>query len=592
MLSIAKFGAGLDPVGYYLEIVAAGRDDYYLAPGEAHGRWVGSAATALGLDGEVSPEDLRAMLEGRDPRTGAQLVGWREIQGFDLTLSAPKSVSLLWGLGDNATADEVVAAHDEAVLAAIAYLEAEACTVRRGREGRLRFPGIGIVAAAFRHRTSRASDPNLHAHLVTGNMTRGPDDRWSALFTTKLYRHGRTAGFVYQSVLRHELASRLGVSFEPAVNGAGEIVGIPMPVRRAFSRRRVAIEKAMVEHGVRTAHGAEIATLDTRPTKPQGVSEIDLRADWLEQASELDFGVDAVPRRGRPLSAVVPDAILGRALTDRDATFDRRKVIQAVAESATQGLAYPQVVERVDAFLAGAEAVLVAPGLWTTPEMLAIEAEALGLAIGGGRTRPVALELVRAAIDARRSLSAEQCHAVEAITTGDRPVVLVVGHAGAGKTFALDAARAAWQAAGLEPIGTALAARAARQLQTGSGIPSQTIASLLLDLDTGRNTLTASSAVVVDETGMVGTRNIHRLLKHTTATGARLVLVGDPKQLAEIEAGGLFAARDEGKCNRQNGSIRPEIMPITWSPSSLSSPTAIMGCRRFYSTPPSDMRVL
>lgn len=298
MLSTAKFGAGLDPVGYYLEIVAAGRDDYYLAPGEAHGRWVGSAATALGLDGEVSPEDLRAMLEGRDPRTGAQLVGWREIQGFDLTLSAPKSVSLLWGLGDNATAVEVVAAHDEAVLAAIAYLEAEACTVRRGREGRLRFPGIGIVAAAFRHRTSRASDPNLHAHLVTGNMTRGPDDRWSALFTTKLYGHGRTAGFVYQSVLRHELASRLGVSFEPAVNGAGEIVGIPMPVRRAFSRRRVAIEKAMVEHGVRTAHGAEIATLDTRPTKPQGVSEIDLRANWLERASELDFGVDAVPRRG------------------------------------------------------------------------------------------------------------------------------------------------------------------------------------------------------------------------------------------------------------------------------------------------------
>src|SRR5581483_11763949 len=353
LLSIAKFAASGDVVGYYVEVVAAGREDYYLSPAEAPGRWVGSAARVLGLKGQVSPEDLRSMLEGVHPRSGEQLVGWRKIPGFDLTLSAPKSVSVLWGLGDKATAAKVVAAHDAAVLASVAYLEAEACSVRRGREGRVRFPGVGIAAAAFRHRTSRASDPNLHTHLVTANLTQGPDGMWSALFTTKLYRHARTAGFVYQSVLRHELARRLGVSFVPAVDGVGEVDGVPLGVRRAFSRRRVEIEKAMTQHGVRTARGAEIATLDTRPPKPTGVSELDLRAGWQRQGRELGFAVDAVPTKGRPLAAVVPDAVLGRALTDRDATFDRRKAIQAVAESATQGLAYGRIIERVDAFLAG-----------------------------------------------------------------------------------------------------------------------------------------------------------------------------------------------------------------------------------------------
>jgi len=110
--------------------------------------------------------------------------------------------------------------------------------------------------------------------------------------------------------------------------------------------------------------------------------------------------------------------------------------------------------------------------------MLAIEADALHLARRGQRPRPAPADVVERAVNQRPSLSDEQRRAVHAITTGDAPVALVVGHAGAGKTFALDAARAAWQASGHEVIGGALAARAARQLQTGSGIKSSTIAGL------------------------------------------------------------------------------------------------------------------
>jgi conjugative relaxase-like TrwC/TraI family protein len=355
VISIARLAANADTAIYYLEAIANDRDDYYVASGEVPGRWLGSGSVLLGLDGEVTPEDLRAILDGLDPRTGEPLVGYRKNAGFDLTLSAPKSVSLLWGLGDRTTAEQVVAAHDRAVFAALAYLEGSACTVRRGKGGTTHHPAGGLVVAAFRHRTSREADPQLHTHLVTANMALGPDGRWTALHSADIFHHARTAGFIYQSVLRHEIAERLSIAFEPTGKpGIGEVVGIPRSVRRTFSRRRVEIEAAMAKHGVRTSHGAQIATLDTRPAKPAPVSEDELRAAWREHAAVIEFDLNQVPRQRRhPLPP--DDQAIGRHLTKRDSTFDRLQLLQAVAETATQGLPYQQIIARADAFLAGSE---------------------------------------------------------------------------------------------------------------------------------------------------------------------------------------------------------------------------------------------
>ena len=126
-------------------------------------------------------------------------------------------------------------------------------------------------------------------------------------------------------------------------------------------------------------------------------------------------------------------------------------------------------------------------------------------------------------------------------TSGDQ-IDVVVGAPGSGKTFALDAARAAWQASGSRVLGCALAARAARGLQAGSGISSRTIDRLLLDLDAGNESLDRCTIVVVDEAAMVGTRKLARLVEACARAEAKLVLVGDPKQLPAIEAGGLFEA--------------------------------------------------
>lgn len=157
-------------------------------------------------------------------------------------------------------------------------------------------------------------------------------------------------------------------------------------------------------------------------------------------------------------------------------------MLQAVAETATHGLPFEQIVARTAAFLAGPEVIEVTATRWTTPEMLAIEADAIDRAIAGPPTAAVNRELVDAAIAARPTISREQAEAVRSITTTSASGTVLVGHAGMGKTFALDAAGEAWHNAGLPPTGVALAGRAAAGLQAGSGIASQTIASFLKEL--------------------------------------------------------------------------------------------------------------
>ena len=150
-------------------------------------------------------------------------------------------------------------------------------------------------------------------------------------------------------------------------------------------------------------------------------------------------------------------------------------------------------------------------------------------------------DAVRAALRARPELSDEQTALVTGLTTNGHAIDVVVAAAGTGKTFALDGARDAWQHSGHRVIGTALAARAAAELEASAGIPSQTIASLLADLDNpNHGGLPPDAVVIVDEAGMVGTRTLARLIDHAAAARAKVVLVGDPRQLPEIDAGGLL----------------------------------------------------
>jgi conjugative relaxase-like TrwC/TraI family protein len=581
VLSIGKLAPGQHE--YYLDTVARGTEEYYTAEGEAPGRWTGRAARRLGLAGEVTAEDLGAVLSGRDPDGGERLVaaqGRSRTSGFDCTFSAPKSVSLLWALGSPEVARQVREAHDAAVDAALAVLEDEASRARRGRGGLVQLDANGFVAAAFRHRTSRAGDPQLHTHVLVANLAHvDGEDRWTALDARPLYAWAKTAGYLYEAQLRVELTRRLGVAWEAPRRGIAEIAAIPKAVLRHFSRRGSQIEAHLAETGMAGGKAAQVATYATRTAKDRTTAVFQLFTEWRQRAAAAGLDDDrlaAVWGGTARHDTVVPGSARARALfarlalvsgvTEQRSTFNRRDVIQHICDQLPAGADTGEALALADAFLASRDVIHLPAGdadrihrtdgasapiptdprQYTTRDMLQAEGYLLrlvasGRSAGAGLARP---DTLYRALAARPGLSGEQVAMVRRICGSGAGVDVIEGVAGAGKTFALAAAHEAWTASGHRVVGAALAARAARQLEAGSEIPSSTLERLLADLarpDGG--TLGPDHIVVVDEAAMVGTRKLLDLVRHAQRAGAKVVLIGDPCQLPEIEGQPSIAAR-------------------------------------------------
>ncbi len=573
MLNIGVLAPGSEH--YYLSTVAHGVEDYYLG-GEVPGRWVGRGAQLLSLAEEVRGEDLVAVLADRDPRSGTRLgcATNRKVPGFDLTFSTPKSVSVLFGLGDRDVAGVVRDAHEEAVDAALGYLERHAVWSRRGRNGIEEVAGDGLVGAAFRHRTSRAGDPHLHTHVLVANTVRGPDDRWRTLDFRHFYVHAKTAGYLYEAHLRDLLTNRLGVEWRRVVHGTAELTGVPDSVTRLFSTRRGEIEAALAARGETSARAAQFATLATRRPKDRDVDAIHLCDAWSAKASEAGFDYDALTgllhqAQPQPLTAQaqhrIENSLTGvDGLTERASTFDRLDVLRAWCDHLPTGAPVTDIEDMVDTFLAAHPAVVplkvasssvirsangrvlssVETGRrWSTRELLALEQRTLDAAaarVGEGCVVTDDGDLARSFLT-HPTLSTEQAQLIGHLCRSGNGVDVVTAAAGAGKTFAIDAAREAWERSGYRVLGAALAARAAAELQTTAGIPSTTLDALLGAVDRETSRLDRQTVVVVDEAAMVGTRKLARLLDHANDTGAKVVLVGDPRQLPEIDAGGLLS---------------------------------------------------
>jgi conjugative relaxase-like TrwC/TraI family protein len=551
MLSIGKLGTGQER--YYTEKVAEGAEDYYSGEGEAQGEWMGDAAEELGLTGEVEPEQLTAMLTGNDSATGEPLglraVGGKgPIPGFDLTLSAPKSVSLTWALGGPEVAAQVSAAHTASVEAAFSYMQREACWTRRGAGGAEFVPGNGFLAAAYLHRSSRNCDPQLHTHVLVANATKGPDGRWSRLYHPAIYEHAKTASYLYEANLRHELSLRLGVEWQQVRKGIAEIEGFCDEWLRAFSTRRAEILEAAGPDA--SARARQVATLTTRHVKDREATQESLRERWTERAAEIGLDREAIAAtlgKEVQLTAKLTLELLDRHLTAHASHFDRREAIQAVADLLPNGAPAADVEAVADAFLASEVVVHVSDGpkceRFTTKRIWELEREALNSAERmASEPRGQADELIAArVIEARPTLKPDQREMVRRLLAGREGIVVVIGEAGTGKSFATVAAAEGWAQAGYELRAAAPTWKAANVLRE-KGLEARTVAGLLRDLDRGEVVLSTRTVLLVDEAAMVGSENLAALIGHADAAEAKLVLIGDPQQLGSIEAGGLFAA--------------------------------------------------
>lgn len=577
--------------------------DYYAkyltqAPGEVPGVWTGKQADAFGLEGDVTHEDLLALLEGRDPVSGTQL-GRRfcdrkmknsdrvekAVAGFDATFSAPKSISVLWGL----TQDErFLEAHDIAVSAALAHLERFGSTtrVRAGKGVRLHPDSCGLIMAKFRQTTSRADDPDLHTHCVVSNKVRTADGRWMALDGKYMKEFQRMLGGIYQSVIRNELSHRFGFEWEAIVNGQAEIAGIPKDVLRTFSKRTIQMEDALqpkldefIEREGRDPSEWEVAkmtreaVIDTRQKKT-GAGVADLTTRWVDEARGLGWlGHDLLDealrfaagiggeQRADPLTA--HDVI--NHMSSKGSAWNRADLMKAVCDlkrpvASQDGAQWAASLERACDFVmeecieldptdvvgprrASDGRSLVAPPVsrHITSERILVEEDfIISWAIEAQLAEPMSSHSVDVV-----GLDVMQAEVARAVAGYDR-LVLAVGPAGAGKTTTLRAAVDELQSDFRWVFGVAPSAKAAHVLKRETGLDADTLAKLLHEwerIDRAPLTqydLPPGSTVIVDEAGMVGTSDLHRLVTLATREDWRLVLIGDHHQLQAVGRGGMF----------------------------------------------------
>ncbi len=580
VVDVAKLSVGRED--YYVREVANNREEYLTGHGESLGRWLGSGAAALGQQGTVSTEAFVRMFHGRHPDTGELLgraYGETGVPAFDVVFRPTKSVSLLYGLGDAQVAGVVLEAHHQATTEALGYLE-EHVGARRGHAGCEHVDGDGLLAVGFDHRTSRAGDPLLHTHVIVANRVQGPDGRWTAMDGRDLYRHRLASDAIYRGAYQRALSRSLGIAWSgPDQYGNREVANIPDSLVRAFSKRADAIdlevERLESEGRVRTPKLVKWVVHATRQAKRQEAPAT-LAERWRAEARQHGADVPGLLRDvlGRPADgepapdseadvAGVFDQLAGaEGLTAQASTFARQDVIAALGAQLV-GADRTRLETLADRFLAERAVSVVAKRSveerrYATPELLGVEQRLVADALErqGDRAGMCSPEAVRAALAEHPTVGEDQAGMVRDLCRRGAGVGVVIGKAGTGKTFALGVARHAFSLDGYRVMGTAPTGIATTSLEAEGFEEVATVDRLLVELDQAARPsgqrlargghaapeplLDARTVLVVDEVGMVGSRKLTRLLDHARQAGAKVVLVGDDRQLGAIDAGGGF----------------------------------------------------
>jgi Ti-type conjugative transfer relaxase TraA len=299
------------------------------------------------------------------------------------------------------------------------------------------------------------------------------------------------------------------------------------------------------------------------PTSHLGkaVDEMRARGEYAERARRLE----EVRERNAEKIEQKPEIVFDN-LTRRQATFIRRDIAREVFRYTDEGERFRNLMGRLEgspelvpltSAVTDERGNVVEPVRYTTREMLAVESRMAERAqeMADTKTHGVGEGNRAAALDRHSYLSAEQQEAVRFITS-ERAIEALTGFAGAGKSAAIAAARDAWQAEGYRVLGGALSGIAAENLQRESGIESRTLASWEKAWQAGRERLNQRDVLVVDEAGMIGSRQLERIVSQAAERGAKVVLVGDAEQLQPIEAGAAFRAIAERVGYQELSGIR------------------------------------
>jgi conjugative relaxase-like TrwC/TraI family protein len=511
------------------------------------------------------------------------------VSGYDLTLSAPKSVSILFALADDETRAAIERVQLEASQAVIAMLNQEAAFTRRGHNGVV-IEKASLIVAAFQHGEARPAahsdgrvfaDMDLHSHLCIANIVENlalkngktSDNRkvYSAVDGRAIYAHKMLAGSVYHQALSAGL-QKLG--FDVAVTGTNGIFEIVKPgglngadcelavdagTKRYFSARRSKIEKILAEYDLVTGEAQPLAGAVGKATR---LSKSDSQKDrfelWREIATErgiecATFAQDL--RTGRKLTDREREALIGErlaqvpmALTEQESVFERRTLLAAVASALVgTGVDSDRINVEVERIISSKQIVALGQdiyghGLYSTPEMIAVEKRLQVTARKMADRKWAALDpnWVKSKCD-EIGLSEEQQNAALA-ATNDCAISVISGAAGSGKTSTMTVVVAGFKegkgkSGSKKVLGAAIAWRTAEMLEQSLGIEAFSVDSLLAQIAAGKHVLDRDTVLIVDECGQIGSRAMDRLLTAVAEQHAKVVFIGDVEQLQPINAG-------------------------------------------------------
>ena len=541
---------------YFEEHLSTG--DYYSEGVAVAGQWFGKAAESLHLSETVKRDEFLRLCDNLDPRTGKLLtqrlkttrsevsddgeertVANRRVF-YDFTFSPPKSVSIAAFIGNDS---RIVDAHDRAVRVSLQELERLAATRVRTKGSMSDRPTGNIVAATFRHDTSRALDPHLHSHCVVFNATFDPvERRWKALETLEMVRARKYVENVYYHELARELRA-FGYNLKHNARGDFEVQGVSPELCQRFSKRHQEIDEKTRELLAKKPHLAKGNVPEIRNSiaqserlrKIKSVRLAELRSLWTRQISPAEKEAVASLKHG---ASVNPgDRVAGNALAAvawaEEHLFDRHPVVpeyelwrHALEHARGENITVEQVrnITQSRGYIRDERS----PHLVTSKAALEREWDIVCLAKSGiRRFRP----LGDAQSIGNASLNSEQRTAVEHILSSRNFLTLFRGGAGTGKSYALRAVGDGLQRAGHHVHVIAPQRQQVMGLEQDGFSGVQTVSEFLV-----RKPMPEGAVVIVDEAGQIGGEQMQRLLRYVRNGRGRLILCGDTRQHGAVQA--------------------------------------------------------
>ena len=541
--------------------------------------WFGQGADALGLSGSVDSEQFKNLLEGYSP-DGKKTLSGKKINlenrraGFDLTFSAPKSLSLAALMGGDKNLEQ---AHRNAVERTLKVVEQQHAQARvwDGKEQQKVSTG-NLVVAQFHHTTSREKDPQLHTHCVVLNCTQLENGKWRALTNEEFYNNEMLLGAIYRNELASE-ARKLGYEIEPRPDGLFEIKGYSETQIQWFSKRRQQILELVGEHA--TAKEKQWAALQTRAPKGKELPREEQLGWWQAQDEAFNLQIQhPVPKVNiQPTSDndAIPDNRAAAAVTaaiehcsEKTVAF-KRKALEKFIFSEINSFSYAELEKAIAssttpwAIANDPELIATFDGRFTTQAAVNRELETIRLMQEGkGSVDFIAdSETVKLCL-AEKTLTQGQQDAITLATITSDRFIAWQGVAGAGKTFALNEFKLIAADQGYRIQGFAPSSEAAAVLGEEVGIESNTVASLLLFKQ--NEDIENKQIWIVDEAGLLSAKDAHDLLKLATEQKARVILVGDTKQLSAVEAGNPFKSLQSAGISTAylNQSLRQRVKDL------------------------------